>query len=235
MAPEGFRLFWTWQSRPRGRPRVPVNVQRLIVEMAKANLTWGEERIAAELLLKLGIRVSPRTVRRYMPSHHGTGPRVGSQQWSTFVRNHAQVVLACDFFVAVTVRFRLLYVFVVMEVGTRRILYWNVTEHPTAEWTLQQFRMVAPGDQPHRFVIHDRATPESRARHTGSVGADRRAVSAPPTSSRQLHHSDPYFGWTPLRVPPGASGVKDGCRLSQRAFAEDTCAVRYITIGVACV
>ena len=70
---KGFRLFWTWKSRPRGRPRVPVNVQRLIADMAKANVTWGEERIAAELLLKLGIRVSPRTVRRYMPSRHGTG------------------------------------------------------------------------------------------------------------------------------------------------------------------
>jgi hypothetical protein len=65
-------------------------------------------------------------------------------------------VLACYICVAVTVRFRLLYGFVVLEVGTRRIHYWNVTEHPTAEWTLQQFRMVAPGDQPHRFVIHDR-------------------------------------------------------------------------------
>jgi putative transposase len=136
---------------------VPVKVQRLIAEIAKANLTWGEERIAAELLLKLGIRLSPRTVRRYMPSRHGAGPRAGCQQWSTFVRHHARAVLACDFLVAVTVRFRLLYVFVVLEVGTRRILYWNVTEHATAEWTLQQFRMVAPGDQPHRFVIHHRA------------------------------------------------------------------------------
>jgi hypothetical protein len=60
----GFRLFWRWHSRPRGRPRVPAEVRRLINEMAGANRTWGEERIAAELLLKLGIRVSPRTVRR---------------------------------------------------------------------------------------------------------------------------------------------------------------------------
>jgi len=67
--------------------------------MAAANRTWGEERIAAELLVKLGIRVSPRTVRRYMP--RGAGPRDGarSQQWITFVRNHAHAVLACDFFV----------------------------------------------------------------------------------------------------------------------------------------
>ena len=66
---KGFRLFWKWKSRPIGRPPVPVDVQRLIVEMAASNLTWGEERIANELLLKIGIQISPRTVRRYMPNN----------------------------------------------------------------------------------------------------------------------------------------------------------------------
>jgi transposase InsO family protein len=83
---------------------------------------------------------------------------MGMQAWSTFVRNHAQTVLACDFFVAVAATFRVMYVFVVLEVGTRRILHWNVTEHPTAEWTAQQFRLIVPGNQAHRFVIHDRDT-----------------------------------------------------------------------------
>ena len=134
---KGFRLFWRWKSKPRGRPRVPAELQKLIVEMAKQNPTWGEERIAAELLLKLGIRISPRTVRRYLPD--GTGCRRGpsSQRWVTFVRNHAQGMLACDFFVSVTASFRVLYVFVIMEVGTRRIAHFNVTTHPTADWTLQ--------------------------------------------------------------------------------------------------
>jgi transposase InsO family protein len=63
--------------------------------------------------------------------------------------------LACDFFVAITGTFRVFYVFVVLEVGTRRIRHWNVTEHPTGDWTAQQFRMVMAGDEPHRFVIHD--------------------------------------------------------------------------------
>jgi transposase InsO family protein len=153
---KGFRLFWRCRSRPQGRPRVPADLRRLIRDMAEANATWGEERIAAELLLKLGIRVSPRTVRRYMPHVDGSGNRTGSQRWTTFVRNHAGAVLACDFFAAVTVRFRLLYVFVVLDVGTRRIIHWNVTGHPTASWTLQQFRIGVPGDPPHRFVIHDR-------------------------------------------------------------------------------
>jgi putative transposase len=153
---KGFRLFWRWKSRAPGRPPIPAAVQRLIATMAAANRTWGEERIAHELLLKLGIRLSPRTVRRYMPSR--PRPRPGMQAWSTFVRNHARCVLASDFFVVVTATFRILYVFVVLEVGTRRILHWNVTAHPTADWTAQQFRMIVSGDQADRFVIHDRDT-----------------------------------------------------------------------------
>jgi putative transposase len=79
-----------------------------------------------------------------------------SATWSAFVRNHASAVLACDFFVAITATFRVLHVFVVLDVCSRRILHWNVTEHPTADWTAQQFRMVVLGDEPYRFVIHER-------------------------------------------------------------------------------
>ena len=152
---QGWRLLWRRKSR-LGRPPIPRELQRLIVSMAQANPTWGEERIANELLLKLGLAVSPRTVGRYIRSlrpRHG-GRR--SQRWATFVRNHAHAVVACDFFTAVTARFRVLYVFVVLEVGTRRILHWNVTEHPTEEWTIQQFRMVITPETSHRFVLHDR-------------------------------------------------------------------------------
>jgi hypothetical protein len=67
-------------------------------------------------------------------------------------------MLACDFFVTVTARFRVLYVFVVLEVGTRRLLHWNVTEHPTAEWTVQQFRTCVTGESAHRFLVHDHDT-----------------------------------------------------------------------------
>jgi transposase InsO family protein len=152
---KGFRLFWHWKSRAPGRPAIPVNVQQLIATIAAANRTWGEERIANELMLKLGIQLSPRTVRRYMPT---LPPRPKTQAWSTFVRNHARSVLASDFFVVVTATFRVLYGFVVLDLGTRRILHWNVTAHPTADWTAQQFRMIGSGDQRHRLVIHDRDT-----------------------------------------------------------------------------
>jgi hypothetical protein len=83
--------------------------------MATENPLWGEERIASELLVKLGIRISPRTVRKYMPTSPPGMPR-GDQRWSTFLKNHAKAILACDFFVAVTATFRMLYVFVVSSV-----------------------------------------------------------------------------------------------------------------------
>jgi putative transposase len=153
---QGFRLFWRWKSRKRGRPRLPLQLQRIIQQMAERNVTWGEERIAAELLLKLGIRISPRTVRRYMPQGTGTGDRPCSERWMTFVKNHAKAIWASDFFVVVTANFRMLYVLVIMEIGTRRIIHFNVTDHPTSEWTLQQFREAIRGDEPTRCLIHDR-------------------------------------------------------------------------------
>lgn len=125
--------------------------------MARDNPTWGEERIAAELLLKLGLRVSPRTVRRYMARGRGEGGRGATgQRGATFVRNHAEALVACDFCVVVPATFRVLYVFVALEVGSRRLLHVNVTSHPTAAWTLQQFREVLPMPHSYRFILHDR-------------------------------------------------------------------------------
>ena len=116
---------------------------------------WGQERIANELRLKLGIEISPRAVRKYLPPSPRGRPR-GSLRWSTFLRTHAQGILACDFCVTVTATFRLLYVFVVIEHGSRRLLHVNVTGHPSAAWTLQQLREVVGLESRHRFLIHDR-------------------------------------------------------------------------------
>jgi putative transposase len=150
----GFRLLWRLKSRP-GRPAIPVEVRQLIRRMAADNPLWGEERIANELLLKLGFRVSPRTVRKYMPKRPPGRPR-GDQRWATFLRNHARAIVACDFFVAVTVSFRLLYVFVMIEHGSRRLLHLNVTAHPTAAWTLQQLRDALGYERRYGYLIHDR-------------------------------------------------------------------------------
>jgi hypothetical protein len=132
----GWKLFWRLKSR-RGRPPIPAELQALIRRIANENSSWGEERISNELLLKLGIRVSPRTVNKYLPRRPRGRPR-GDLHWSTFLRLRAQGIIACDFFVAVTATFRLLYVFVVIEHHSRRLIHCNVTAHPSAAWTLQQ-------------------------------------------------------------------------------------------------
>ena len=150
----GWRLFWRMKSR-LGRPPIPMELRELIRRMARENVLWGEERIANELLLKLGVRISPRTVRKYLPKRPPGRPR-GDLRWSTFLRNHAKGILACDFFVAVTATFRMLYVFVVIEHGTRRLAHVNVTAHPSAAWTLQQLREVIADADDHKYLIHDR-------------------------------------------------------------------------------
>ena len=150
----GWRLFWRCKSRP-GRPPIPLELRQLIRRMAAENPLWGEERIANELLLKLGVRVSPRTVRKYMPKRPQGYPR-GDQRWSTFLRNHAKAIVACDFFVAVTATFRLFYVLVLIEHGSRRLVHFNVTQHPTAAWTLQQLREAIGCQDAYRYLLHDR-------------------------------------------------------------------------------
>ena len=93
-----FKTFWRWKSCKQGRPALPKNLRELVRRMAHDNPTWGEERIANELSLKLGIRVSPRTVGKYVRRGEPRGR--SDQRWTNFVRNHAQAIVACDFFVS---------------------------------------------------------------------------------------------------------------------------------------
>ena len=170
-------------SRDQDGHRSRRTLQALIRQMARDNPTWGQERIANELLLKLGLRVSPRTVRKYMPKRQRLWTRQTGvvPALATFVRNHAQAIVACDFCVVVTATFRLLYVFVLMEHATRRILHVNVTAHPTAAWTLQQLREAIPADHGYRFLIHDRDSIFSReldqhVRKPGTKGPENAAA-----------------------------------------------------------
>jgi hypothetical protein len=101
--------------------------------MWQTNRTWGSPRIVAELQ-KLGIEVAKSTVEKYKP-HTGGTP---STTWRTFLGQHVKELLAVDFFVVPTVRFKVLFVFLVLAHDRRRIVHFNVTEHPTAQWTAQQ-------------------------------------------------------------------------------------------------
>jgi len=149
----GFRLFWTWKVRhgQPGRPVISPEVRDLIRQMCQENPSWGAPRIHGELL-KLGIDIGESSVRKYMVR----GRKPPSQTWRTFLENHAQQLVSIDFFTVPTLRFQVLYVFLVLAHDRRRILHFNVTAHPTAEWTGQQLREAFPFDQLPRYLLRDR-------------------------------------------------------------------------------
>jgi putative transposase len=149
----GFRLYWRWKSRARGRPKVSREIRNLIRRMSQENRLWGAPRIQAELAL-LGHDVAESTVAKYMV-HRRPGPP--SQTWRSFLANHMNCTAACDFFVVPTATFRLLYCFVILAHGRRRIVHFNVTNNPTARWTAQQVVEAFPADgsEP-RYLLRDR-------------------------------------------------------------------------------
>ena len=152
---KGFRLFWRWKVPPDGTASSAERSPSVDPSNGLREPDLGRETHRQRVETEAGIRVSPRTVGKYRAQGPRRQPDPG-HRWLTFVRNHAQAIVACDFFVVVTVRFRILYVFVLMELGRRRILHVNVTYHPSAEWTQQQLREALPGDHLFRFLIHDR-------------------------------------------------------------------------------
>jgi transposase InsO family protein len=109
-------------------------------------------KVQAELE-KLGFCVSLATVSRYLPKGRPTDAQ--RQRWTTFLRNHREAIAAMDFLVVPTVRFKLLYVWFVIEHDRRRLLHVNITAHPTSSWTIQQLREAFPSDTSARFLIHD--------------------------------------------------------------------------------
>jgi putative transposase len=150
---KSFRLFWTWKVRcgQPGRPAVPKDVRELIRRLSRENPLWGAPRIHGELL-KLGIDIGETSVGKYMPRHR----QPPSQTWRTFLENHVKTMVSVDFFTVPTIRFQVLYVFLVLAHDRRRIVHFNVTAHPTAEWTVQQMREAFPFDQIPRYLLRDR-------------------------------------------------------------------------------
>lgn len=149
----GFRLYWHWRSRPRGgRPKVSEEVRTLIRGMAAENADWGAPKIHGELL-KLGFEVSERTVARYLQRLRRRGDP--AKHWLAFLANHREVIVALDFFTVPTLTFQLLYCFFVIEHGRRRVLHFNVTRHPTADWVVQQLREAFPDAVRYRYAILD--------------------------------------------------------------------------------
>ena len=166
---KGFRIYWTRISQRKcgGRPQASSEVRALIKRMAAANPFWGAPRIHGELL-KLGMEISERTVSRLMPKHR----KPPSQTWKAFLSNHVQGLVSVDFFTVPTVNFRVLFVFVVLAHHRRRVVHFNVTEHPTAAWTAQQMLEAFPDDTVPRYLIRDRDQVYGEYRVGGHTGND---------------------------------------------------------------
>ena len=152
--PQRFRGHWrrlSEQGKP-GRPAVAKEVRALIQAMWQANPTWGSPRIVGELR-KLEIDVAKSTVERYRlrPPKPPSSPT-----WKTFLANHVQDLVALDFLVVPTVRHTVLFVLVILAHHRRRVIHFNVTAHPTAEWTAQQVVDAFPWDEAPRYLLRDR-------------------------------------------------------------------------------
>ncbi len=152
---QGFRLFWRRRatSGKVGRPRIPRTHIAFIRRISSDHPEWGEDRIAEEFDAKFGFHHSASTIRRYIVPRQR--PPRGKQTWRTFIQNHAKEVWACDFLIQHTAFFAVVYVFVIMEIGSRRIVHANVTTSPTLAWVKQQIREATASGQTPRFLIHD--------------------------------------------------------------------------------
>jgi transposase InsO family protein len=150
---QGFRLFWRWKSRKRGRPKVDADMRKLIKQLSTENRLWTAERIHDHLVL-LGIDPPhPDTIRKYMVKPDPS--RGSSQTWLTFIRNHLHETWAMDFCTVPTLSFKILYVFVILDHSRRQVLHFNVTRFPCMEWVILQLKEAMPfGKQP-RFMFRD--------------------------------------------------------------------------------
>src|SRR5215831_8378324 len=148
-----FKRYWRRlsQANAPGRPPVSPEIRKLIRTMAAANPLWGAPRVHGELL-KLGFEISERTVSRLMPKKENKP----SQTWMTFLRNHAGQIVSIDLFTVATIQLRVLYVFIVLAQDRRRVIHFNVTQHPTAGWAAQQIIEAFPEDRAPRFMVRDR-------------------------------------------------------------------------------
>jgi hypothetical protein len=176
----GFRRFWRRRSRPRKMSPLPPETISLIRDMAARGRLWGAERIRGELL-KLGVRVSKRTIQKYMRGVRGKSG--GGQRWATFVKNHAERMWACDFIQTHDLLFRQVYAFFIVHLASRRVVYVAATRHPTQAWTAQQLRNATmDGDAP-AVLLRDRddkfGTAFDRAAQGVGARVIRTAVRAP--------------------------------------------------------
>ncbi len=152
------RRKWAQPRHAAGRPPIDGRVRELVLRFARENPRWGYPRIAGELL-KLGLRVSPSTVRRILLADRlGPAPRRSGPSWRQFLRQQAASMLACDFFTVETISLRRFYVLFFIELESRRVHLAGCTTNPTGDWVTQQARNLSFTGvfERMRFLVHDR-------------------------------------------------------------------------------
>ena len=148
---KGFKLYWKSKSQKAGRPPTDIKVQRIVKKMIKENPLWGAPTLHGELI-KLGIVISERTVSNMVKRYRVGNPP--SQTWRTFLKNHMNNTYAIDFFTVPTANFKILYVFVILWHERRKVVHFNVTLNPTAQWTAQQIKNIL--SEYFKYYHHDR-------------------------------------------------------------------------------
>jgi len=186
---QGFRYYWRWKSRRRGRPRIDPEIRHLIRRMCRANPLWGAPRIHGELQ-KFGIEVSEATVSKYMIKRRGPP----SQTWRTFLENHGQEIIALDFFTVPTATLRILFVLIILSHDRRRILHFNVTEHPTAAWTARQLLEACGLNEEPRYLLRDRDAIYGEAFHRQTTALGIKEVTTAPQSPWQNPNAERVIG-----------------------------------------
>jgi putative transposase len=185
-----FRRYWRWKSKPKKKrkPRLSPETIALIQQIARENLTWGAEHIRGALL-NLGIKVSKRSIQKYIPAdrHQQSG-----QTWSTFIKNHFQDIWACDFTVVHDLLFRPIYIFVIMELHTRRVVHAGVTRNPTDAWVAQQLREATPWDEKPQYLIRDRDG--KFGPHFAAAASGIEILKIPPQSPRTNAFCERFIG-----------------------------------------
>jgi len=184
---EWLRRRWTRRSARRraGHPSTDAAIRTLVHKMAAANPLWGAPRIHGELN-KVGVAVSERTVSRLLRQSR----RPPSQTWRTFLTNHMATLVSMDFFTVPTLTGRVLFVFVLLAHHRRRIVHFNITEHPTAEWTAQQVIEAFPDHTAPRWALRDRDAVYGDIFRRRMAGMGIREVISSPSSPWQYPHAE---------------------------------------------